>query len=239
MIVVLKSSSSNEDLEKIIAAVKDYGYTAEVGKGKSKTIIGAVGDQKEKQQHMNLLGQLPGVEAVVPIMQPHKLGSREFRNEDSSFKVGNTIVGGNSLTLIAGPCSIESEDQIFEIAKAVKSSGATILRGGAFKPRTSPYTFQGMGEEGLILLRKAGDEADLPIVTEVLDVKDLDLVCKYADMIQIGARNCQNYALLKAVGKTKKPVLLKRGMSTTINEFLLCAEYLLAEGNMSVALCER
>ena len=239
MIVVLKSSSSNEDLEKIIAAVKDYGYTAEVVKGKSKTIIGAVGDQKEKQQHMNLLGQLPGVEAVVPIMQPHKLGSREFRNEDSSFKVGNTIVGGNSLTLIAGPCSIESEDQIFQIAKAVKSSGATILRGGAFKPRTSPYTFQGMGEEGLILLRKAGDEAELPVVTEVLDVKDLDLVCKYADMIQIGARNCQNYALLKAVGKTKKPVLLKRGMSTTINEFLLCAEYLLAEGNMSVALCER
>ena len=239
MIVVLKSSSSNEDLEKIIAAVKDYGYTAEVVKGKSKTIIGAVGDQKEKQQHMNLLGQLPGVEAVVPIMQPHKLGSREFRNEDSSFKVGNTIVGGNSLTLIAGPCSIESEEQIFEIAKAVKSSGATILRGGAFKPRTSPYTFQGMGEEGLILLRKAGDEAELPVVTEVLDVKDLDLVCKYADMIQIGARNCQNYALLKAVGKTKKPVLLKRGMSTTINEFLLCAEYLLAEGNMSVALCER
>jgi len=239
MIVVLKSSSSNEDLEKIIAAVKDYGYTAEVVKGKSKTIIGAVGDQKEKQQHMNLLGQLPGVEAVVPIMQPHKLGSREFRNEDSSFKVGNTIVGGNSLTLIAGPCSIESEEQIFKIAKAVKSSGATILRGGAFKPRTSPYTFQGMGEEGLILLRKAGDEAELPVVTEVLDVKDLDLVCKYADMIQIGARNCQNYALLKAVGKTKKPVLLKRGMSTTINEFLLCAEYLLAEGNMSVALCER
>jgi 3-deoxy-7-phosphoheptulonate synthase len=239
MIVVLKSSSSNKDLEKIIAAVKDYGYTAEVVKGKSKTIIGAVGDQKEKQQHMNLLGQLPGVEAVVPIMQPHKLGSREFRNEDSSFKVGNTIVGGNSLTLIAGPCSIESEEQIFKIAKAVKSSGATILRGGAFKPRTSPYTFQGMGEEGLILLRKAGDEAELPVVTEVLDVKDLDLVCKYADMIQIGARNCQNYALLKAVGKTKKPVLLKRGMSTTINEFLLCAEYLLAEGNMSVALCER
>ena len=239
MIVVLKTSSTDEELEKIVEAVKEYGYHPEVVKGKSKTIVGAVGDQKEKQQHMNLLGQLPGVEAVVPITQPHKLGSREFKNEDSEFQVGNTTVGGKSLTLIAGPCSIESEDQIIQIANSVKKSGATILRGGAFKPRTSPYTFQGMGEEGLKLLRKAGNESGLPIVTELLDVEDLDLVCKYTDMIQIGARNCQNYALLKAVGKTKKPVLLKRGMSTTINEFLLCAEYLLAEGNMSVALCER
>ena len=188
---------------------------------------------------MNLLGQLPGVEAVVPIMQPNKLGSREFKNEDTSFNVGNSTIGGKNLTLIAGPCSVENENQINEIAKAVKSGGATILRGGAFKPRTSPYTFQGLGEEGLKLLKNAGDEVGLPIVTEVLDVKDLDLICKYADMLQIGARNCQNYALLKEAGKSKKPVLLKRGMSTSLNEFLLCAEYLLAEGNMAVALCER
>ena len=185
---------------------------------------------------MNLLGQLPGVESVVPIMQPNKLG-REFKNEDT-FKVGNANVGGKSLTLIAGPYSVESEKQIFDIAKAVKLDGATILRGGAFKPRTSPYTFQGLGEEGLKFLKNAGNEVGLPIVTEVLDVKDLDLICEYADMLQIGARNCQNYALLKEAGKSKKPVLLKRGMSTSLNEFLLCAEYLLAEGNMSVALCE-
>ena len=239
MIIILKSNESKDDLKKIKEAVKEFGYKAEVVEGESKTIVGAVGNQKEKQQHMNLIGQLPGVEAVVPIMQPHKLGSREFKNDDSSFAVGNTKVGGTKITIIAGPCSVESEDQITEIAKAVKLSGATILRGGAFKPRTSPYTFQGMGEEGLKLLRKAGDMVDLPIVTEVLDVDDLDLVCEYTDMIQIGARNCQNYALLKAIGKKNKPVLLKRGMSTSINEFLLCAEYLLAEGNMNVALCER
>ena len=239
MIVVLKPSVSEDEILRIEKSIKEFGYKAEMVKGEARTIIGAVGNQKEKQQHMNLLGQLPGVEAVVPIMQPNKLGSREFKNEDTSFKVGNSTIGGKNLTLIAGPCSVENENQINEIAKAVKSGGATILRGGAFKPRTSPYTFQGLGEEGLKLLKNAGDEVGLPIVTEVLDVKDLDLICKYADMLQIGARNCQNYALLKEAGKSKKPVLLKRGMSTSLNEFLLCAEYLLAEGNMAVALCER
>tara|TARA_B100000927_G_C16465074_1_gene469377 strand:- start:192 stop:1211 length:1020 start_codon:yes stop_codon:yes gene_type:complete len=239
MIVVLKPNISDEEITKIEKSIQEFGYKAEKVKGEARTIIGAVGNQKEKQQHMNLLGQLPGVEAVVPIMQPNKLGSREFKNEDTIFKVGNTSVGGDRLTLIAGPCSVENEDQINEIAKAVKLGGASILRGGAFKPRTSPYTFQGLGEEGLKILKNAGNEVGLPIVTEVLDVKDLDLICKYADMLQIGARNCQNYALLKEAGKSKKPVLLKRGMSTSLNEFLLCAEYLLAEGNMSVALCER
>tara|TARA_B100000131_G_scaffold248472_1_gene241604 strand:+ start:42 stop:1061 length:1020 start_codon:yes stop_codon:yes gene_type:complete len=239
MIVVLKPTVSEEEISRIEKSIKEFGYKAEIVKGEARTIIGAVGNQKEKQQHMNLLGQLPGVESVVPIMQPNKLGSREFKNEDTSFKVGNANVGGKSLTLIAGPCSVESEKQIFDIAKAVKLGGATILRGGAFKPRTSPYTFQGLGEEGLKFLKNAGNEVGLPIVTEVLDVKDLDLICEYADMLQIGARNCQNYALLKEAGKSKKPVLLKRGMSTSLNEFLLCAEYLLAEGNMSVALCER
>ena len=239
MIVVLKPNISDEEITKIEKSIQEFGYKAEKVKGEARTIIGAVGNQKEKQQHMNLLGQLPGVEAVVPIMQPNKLGSREFKNEDTIFKVGNTSVGGDKLTLIAGPCSVENEDQINEIAKAVKLGGASILRGGAFKPRTSPYTFQGLGEEGLKILKNAGNEVNLPIVTEVLDVKDLDLICKYADMLQIGARNCQNYALLKEAGKSKKPVLLKRGMSTSLNEFLLCAEYLLAEGNMSVALCER
>tara|TARA_B100001121_G_C18674389_1_gene615547 strand:- start:956 stop:1975 length:1020 start_codon:yes stop_codon:yes gene_type:complete len=239
MIVVLKPNISDEEITKIEKSIQEFGYKAEKVKGEARTIIGAVGNQKEKQQHMNLLGQLPGVEAVVPIMQPNKLGSREFKNEDTIFKVGNTSVGGDKLTLIAGPCSVENEDQINEIAKAVKLGGASILRGGAFKPRTSPYTFQGLGEEGLKILKNAGNEVGLPIVTEVLDVKDLDLICKYADMLQIGARNCQNYALLKEAGKSKKPVLLKRGMSTSLNEFLLCAEYLLAEGNMSVALCER
>ncbi len=229
MIVVLKPNISDEEITKIEKSIQEFGYKAEKVKGEARTIIGAVGNQKEKQQHMNLLGQLPGVEAVVPIMQPNKLGSREFKNEDTIFKVGNTSVGGDKLTLIAGPCSVENEDQINEIAKAVKLGGASILRGGAFKPRTSPYTFQGLGEEGLKILKNAGNEVGLPIVTEVLDVKDLDLICKYADMLQIGARNCQNYALLKEAGKSKKPVLLKRGMSTSLNEFLLCAEYLLAE----------
>ena len=191
MIVVLKPSVSEDEILRIEKSIKEFGYKAEMVKGEARTIIGAVGNQKEKQQHMNLLGQLPGVEAVVPIMQPNKLGSREFKNEDTSFNVGNSTIGGKNLTLIAGPCSVENENQINEIAKAVKSGGATILRGGAFKPRTSPYTFQGLGEEGLKLLKNAGDEVGLPIVTEVLDVKDLDLICKYADMLQIGARNCQ------------------------------------------------
>ena len=210
MIVVLKPTVSEEEISRIEKSIKEFGYKAEIVKGEARTIIGAVGNQKEKQQHMNLLGQLPGVESVVPIMQPNKLGSREFKNEDTSFKVGNANVGGKSLTLIAGPCSVESEKQIFDIAKAVKLGGATILRGGAFKPRTSPYTFQGLGEEGLKFLKNAGNEVGLPIVTEVLDVKDLDLICEYADMLQIGARNCQNYALLKEAGKSKKPVLLKK-----------------------------
>ena len=164
MIVVLKPSVSEDEILRIEKSIKEFGYKAEMVKGEARTIIGAVGNQKEKQQHMNLLGQLPGVEAVVPIMQPNKLGSREFKNEDTSFKVGNSTIGGKNLTLIAGPCSVENENQINEIAKAVKSGGATILRGGAFKPRTSPYTFQGLGEEGLKLLKNAGDEVGLPIV---------------------------------------------------------------------------
>jgi 3-deoxy-7-phosphoheptulonate synthase len=183
---------------------------------------------------------MPGVENVMPILQPYKLASLEVKPEKTVIPVRNgTSVGGRSVVVIAGPCAVESEEQLIETAKAVKAAGATMLRGGAFKPRTSPYSFQGMEEEGLILLRNARDETGLPIVTEVMKPSDIDIICKYADVLQVGARNVQNFALLKELGKIDKPVLLKRGMMTTIEEFLMSAEYILSAGNSKVILCER
>jgi len=183
---------------------------------------------------------MPGVENVVPILQPYKLASLEVKPEKTVIPVRNgTTVGGRDVVVIAGPCAVESEEQLIETARAVKAAGATMLRGGAFKPRTSPYSFQGMEEEGLILLRNARDETGLPIVTEVMKASDIDIICKYADMLQVGARNVQNFALLKELGKIDKPVMLKRGMMTTIEEFLMSAEYILSGGNNRVILCER
>lgn len=239
MIVVMKSGASKEQIQKAVSTLDELGYKAHLIEGILRTVIGAVGDERGKPQDIETLSVLEGVEKVVPILQPYKLASRDFKQEDTHFKIGNTLIGSKKIPVIAGPCSVESEEQIMEIAKAVKESGASMLRGGAYKPRTSPYTFQGMGVEGLKLLAKARELTGLPIVTEILDPHDLDAVVEYADVLQIGARNSQNYALLKQVGKSKKPVLLKRGMATTIIEFLMCAEYILSEGNENVILCER
>lgn len=239
MIVVMRSDATEEQIEKAIATIHELGYKSHIIRGLLRTVIGAVGDERGKPHHVETLSILEGVENVVPILEPYKLASREFKQQNTVVNVGNVPIGNNKIPVMAGPCSVENEEQIFETAKAVKKAGATILRGGAYKPRTSPYTFQGLGKEGLKLLAKAKEITGLPVVTEILDPDDLDDVAEYSDMLQIGARNSQNYALLKRVGRYNKPVLLKRGMSTTINELLMSAEYILSEGNQNVVLCER
>jgi len=239
MIVVMKSDATKEDIEKVKSTIEELGYKSHPIEGVLRTVIGVVGDDRGKPHHAENLKQLQGVERVVPIVQPYKLASREVKEEASCFNIAGVEVGNRKIPIIAGPCSVESEDQLMEIAFAVKDAGASMLRGGAFKPRTSPYSFQGLGEEGLKILAKAREATGLPIVTEVMDPEDLELIEQYADVLQIGARNSQNYALLRRVGKSSKPVLLKRGMSTTINEFLMCAEYIISEGNDQVMLCER
>lgn len=239
MIVVMKSDATQEEIDKVISTIKELGYKAHIIEGVLRTVIGAVGDERGKPYHLESLSVLAGVEKVVPILQPYKLASREVKPKNTVVKIGNVKIGDNKIIVMAGPCSVENEEQIIETAMAVKQAGATILRGGAYKPRTSPYTFQGLGEEGLKLLAKARKVTGLPVVTEILDAHDLDIVAEYSDMLQIGARNSQNYALLRYVGRCNKPVLLKRGMSTTISEFLMAAEYILSEGNQNVVLCER
>jgi 3-deoxy-7-phosphoheptulonate synthase len=203
-----------------------------------RTLIGAIGDDRGKAQ-LKSAAFLPGVEKVVPILKAYKLAGREFREKDTVVQVGEVQIGAGEFTVMAGPCSIESEEQLMESGYVAKKAGAKILRGGAFKPRTSPYSFQGMEEEGLKLLRKVSEKVGLPVVTEVMNTTDVDLVEEYSDILQIGARNVQNFALLKRVGRCRKPVLLKRGMMTTIEELLMSAEYILSEGNEQVILCER
>ena len=239
MIVVMKDGATKDQIEKVQSTIIEIGYKHHIIKGVLKSVIGVVGDDRGKLNHLERLSLLEGVEKVVPIVQPYKLASREIHNETSVLNVGDVEVGNKKIPVIAGPCSVENEQQMLETARAVKAAGASMLRGGAFKPRTSPYTFQGLGEDGLKLLKEVGNEFDLPIVTEIMDPGDIDILEKYADVLQIGARNAQNYSLLKLVGKSKLPVLLKRGMSTTISEFLMCAEYILSEGNDNVMLCER
>ena len=239
MIVVMKNEATKEEIDKVKSLIEELGYNPHPIEGILRTVIGVVGDDRGKPHHAEILRQSKGVDKVVPIEQPYKLASREVQGSTSPVKVAGTIVGENNIAVIAGPCSVENEEQLMDIAKSVKDSGATMLRGGAFKPRTSPYSFQGLGKEGLKLLAAAREETGLPIVTELMDPDDIELLEEYADVLQIGARNSQNYALLKLVGKSKKAVLLKRGMSTTINEFLMCAEYILSEGNPNVMLCER
>lgn len=239
MIVVMKNEATKEEIDKVKSLIQELGYKPHPIEGILRTVIGVVGDDRGKPHHAEVLRQCNGVDKVVPIEQPYKLASKEVQGSTSPVKVAGTIVGDKNIAVIAGPCSVENEEQLMAIAKSVKASGATMLRGGAFKPRTSPYSFQGLGKEGLKLLAAAREETGLPIVTELMDPDDIELLEEYADVLQIGARNSQNYALLKLVGKSKKAVLLKRGMSTTINEFLMCAEYILSEGNPNVMLCER
>ncbi len=237
MIVVMNKHASEDDLMRVVEFIEERGARTHISRGRQKTIIGVIGDKTNIQKEQ--LRVFPGVEEVVSILKPYKLVSREFHPENTIVTVSGVSIGNGQPAVIAGPCSVESEQQIIEIAREVKRRGAHLLRGGAYKPRTSPYSFQGLGEEGLKLLQKAKEETGLGIVTEVLEPNDVPLVAEYADMLQIGARNMQNYQLLKAVGKCKKPVLLKRGMSATLTEFLLSAEYILSEGNSQVVLCER
>ncbi len=238
MIIVLRPDASKSELDHLLAKIKSLGLKPWISKGVERTIVGVIGE--EDVIRARPLEAFPGVEKVLSILKPYKLASRDFRKEDSVIDIGGGVkVGGKRLVVMAGPCSVENRSLLIDIAKRVKKAGATVLRGGAFKPRTSPYSFQGLGEKGLKFLAEARKETGLKIVTELMDIRDIGLICKYADIIQIGARNMQNFNLLKEVGKTKKPVLLKRGMSNTIKEFLMSAEYILSEGNFNVILCER
>jgi 3-deoxy-7-phosphoheptulonate synthase len=237
MIVVMKTGSSHDELSKVTKRIEDFGLKAHISEGVDHTVIGVLG--KVFPELRDALELLPGVEQVIPVTKPYKLSSREFHPQDTIVKVKGVTIGGNEIVVMAGPCAIESEEQLLATAQAVKAAGATVLRGGAFKPRTSPYDFRGLGEIGLKILAAVGKETKMPVITEVMSPDQVDLVAKYADILQIGARNMQNFILLDEVGKTKKPVLLKRGLSSTIQEWLLAAEYILAQENEQVILCER
>jgi len=238
MIIVLRPDASQQQVDHIIERVTKLGLTTHVSKGTERTIIGVIGP--EDVLRVTPLEVFPGVEKVIPVLAPYRLVSREFQRQDSVIDLGKGVkIGGKRVIVMAGPCAIENLDTLYEIAKEIKNAGATVLRGGAFKPRTSPYTFQGLGEEGLKYLKEVGDKLDLVTITEVMDTRDVELVAKYADILQIGARNMQNFNLLKEVGLTKKPVVLKRGLSSTIKEMLMSAEYILSGGNFNVILCER
>ncbi len=238
MIVVMKQDATQADIKRVTTQIEAKGLKASLSKGNERTVIGILGTISPDLD--DELEVLPGVREVVRISKKYKLASREFHPADTIVKIGKVAVGGNSKRVImAGPCSVESEKQIMDTAMAVKAAGAQVLRGGAFKPRTSPYAFRGLGEKGLQLLAKAREETGLPVITEVLTPGDVELICQYADALQIGARNMQNFILLDEVGKANKPVMLKRGLSATIEEWLLAAEYILAQGNSQVMLCER
>lgn len=233
----MRQGVSDAQIDHVIERVEQLGLTPHVSRGQFRTIIGAIGDKQPA--HQAILEAIDGVERVVPITKPFKLASREFHAENSIVKVGGVPIGGAGLVVIAGPCAIENAEMLNRIASVVTGHGAVLLRGGAFKPRTSPYEFQGMGEDGLKILRKAGDRLAVPIVSEVLTATDTELVGRYVDMLQVGARNMQNYQLLREVGDFGKPVLLKRGFAATIHEYLMSAEYILSRGNRNVVLCER
>jgi len=237
MIIVLRPAATKKQIGHLIEKVKKLGLKPMVSKGIERTIIGVIGE--EDVLRVQPLEAFPGVEKVMPILKPYKLVSREFKSENSVIDVGGVKIGGKKIVVMAGPCSVENFDMLLDIGKKVKKAGASILRGGAFKPRSSPYSFQGLGEEGLKFLRDVKKETGLKIVTEVMDTRDVWMVEKYADILQVGARNMQNFNLLKEVGLSRKPVLLKRGMSATVKEFLMSAEYILAAGNFNCILCER
>lgn len=238
MIIVLRPDATEEQINHIIERVQKLGLKPHLSKGTQRTIIGVIGP--EDILRVTPLEAFPGVEQVMPVLAPYKLVSREFQKEDSVIELGKGIkIGSNRLVVMAGPCAIENMQTLYEVAREVKKAGASVLRGGAFKPRTSPYSFQGLGEEGLKYLKQVGDELGMVTVSEVMDPRDVGLLCRYADILQIGARNMQNFNLLKEVGIAKKPVLLKRGLSSTIKELLMSAEYILAAGNFNVILCER
>jgi 3-deoxy-7-phosphoheptulonate synthase len=237
MIIVMKTGATMKEVSSVLRQIEAHGFKPHLSKGEETTVIGVIGDER-KVDEANF-ATLPGVEKVIPVLKPYKLASRDFRKKDTIVKVGDLSIGGGTFTVMAGPCAVESLEQTIECARRVKKGGAHVLRGGAYKPRTSPYAFQGLGPQGLEILAEARKETGLPIVTEVMAVEDVPLVAQVADILQIGARNMQNFNLLDACGKQEKPVLLKRGLSSTIEEWLLCAEYILSRGNPNVMLCER
>lgn len=238
MVIVMAYGAAEEQINAVIERVELAGFQAHISPGAERTVIGVIGDERKREDILSL-EMMDGVERIIPILQRYKLASRTFKQENSIVKVGNLSVGGERIHIMAGPCAVESREQLLEAAMQVKEAGATILRGGAFKPRTSPYAFQGLEEKGLELLAEAREKTGLLIVTEVMDTRTIRLVEEYADIIQIGARNMQNFVLLKEAALISKPILLKRGLSATIEEWLMAAEYIMAGGNHQVILCER
>ena len=237
MVIVMKSNATEEQIQHVVDRLHEFGLREHISRGEERTLIGAIGDERVLRSIP--LEAVPGVEKVMAVLVPYKLASRDFQSENTIVNVNGIEIGGTKIVVMAGPCAVESEEQITKIAEAVKEGGALILRGGAFKPRTGPYSFQGLGYEGLKMLEAAREKTGLPIITEVMSTQEVDLVAQFSDIFQIGARNMQNFMLLKAVGQARKPVMLKRGMSATIEEFLLAAEYILSQGNHNVMLCER
>ena len=238
MLIAMEEKAKQEELDEVMRRIRSLNYECHVISEQKRWLIGVTGNGKGKRR-IQVLECLPGVERVIPISSPYKLASLEIKKEKSFLKINDIVIGNGKLVVMAGPCSVENEEQLMETARAVKEAGATILRGGAYKPRTSPYAFQGLGEEGLKLLAKARSHFELAVVTEVINPQDVELVASYADILQVGARNAQNFSLLREVGRARKPVLLKRGMMTSIEEYLMSAEYILSEGNGDVILCER
>ncbi len=239
MILILKKGVTEDQVEYVLKKIEQAGLKPHISKGADVTVIGCIGHEDAVKAFFEEAQALAGVDKAIRISKPYKLASKEIGKEKSIIKIGNVEIGGDKIAIIAGPCAVETLENITDIAENVKDAGAVILRGGAFKPRTSPYTFQGLGEEGLKFLGEARKRTGLLVVTEVMDPRDLDLVCRYADIIQVGARNMQNFRLLQEVGMVKKPVILKRGLCSTIQEFLMSAEYIMSNGNESVILCER
>lgn len=238
MIIVTKPEATEEQIEHIVERIAEWGFKTDVSRGAMRTVIGVIGDESAIREKP--IAAIAGVESVTPVLKPYKLVAREFRGgNDSVVKIGGVAIGGPEIVIMSGPCSVENREQITSIAGDIKGGGAKVLRGGAFKPRTSPYAFQGLGLEGLKLLAEARKATGLPVITEIMDTKDLEMIEQYADCLQIGARNMQNFSLLKEVGRSKLPVMLKRGMSATIKDLLMSAEYILSEGNFNVLLCER
>lgn len=237
MIVIMKADATMAEKSAVIARAEDNGGRVHLSEGKERTVIGVIGNGRTIPYEN--FERMSGVDRVVPVLKPFKLASREFKPENTVFQIGQNWIGSEEVVIMAGPCSVESRSQIIETAHACREAGAHILRGGAFKPRTSPYSYQGMGEEGLKYLAEAREETGMPIITEVMEPALVPLVCEYADILQVGTRNMQNYALLNAVGESQHPVMLKRGMSSLIEEWLMCAEYILSHGNTRVMLCER
>lgn len=238
MIIVMKQGAPPQEIEDVVRRVEELGYKVHLSRGEARTIVGVVG-ANEHELNEDTFRVMDGVEKTMRVMQPYRLASRDFTQMDTVLTVEGVPIGGKRVTVMAGPCSVEGREMILETAHAVKEAGATILRGGAFKPRSSPYAFQGLGEEGLRYLAEAREETGLPIITEVMSTEDVEIVGEYTDIFQVGARNAQNYSLLKALGKETKPVFLKRGLSGTIQELLMSAEYVLSGGNMQVMVCER